>query len=178
MNHFFNYSNPFLNNNNFGYTPTNNYGYTPFSQPAQPSMTPPPTSVASSTNTNKIYVSGIDEVKTRILPPDSDMIFIDNEREILYEKTVDNTGKFQIKMFDIVEHKGPEKSDKAEWDKLPEYATKSDLEPFYALKTQYETQLAEQNGTIKALRSDIKKMSERVDALTNIQTKMIENKGE
>lgn len=177
MNHFFNYNNPFLNNNGFGFNPNGGYNYPPFSPQNPHNMPPQPTQIATSTNTNKIYVSGIDEVKSRILPPDSDMIFIDNERDILYEKVVDSTGKFQIKMLDIVEHKDPEKSDKVADDKLSEYATKSDLEPFNALKTQYNDRLIEQENTIKALRDELKTMSEKVEAVTNIQAKMLENKG-
>ena len=177
MNHFFNYNNPFLNNNGFGFNPNGSYNYPPFSPQSPHNMASAPAQIATSTNTNKIYVSGIDEVKSRILPPDSDMIFIDNERDILYEKVVDSTGKFHIKTLDIIEHKDPEKSDKLADDKLGEYATKSDLEPFNALKTQYNDRFIEQESTIKELQEQLKVMSEKVEAVTNIQAKMIENKG-
>ena len=157
--------------NNYGYNPQNHFGYNQF---AQQNMTTQP----QPTTTNKIYVSGLDEVKTRLLPPNSDVIFYDNERDILYEKVVDSTGKFQLKTYDIIERKDPENSDNLGDKKIPEYATKSDLEPFNAVKTQYDKRLNEQDDTIKALRGELKKMSEKVEALTKIQVKMIEKGGE
>lgn len=171
MANFAGYNSPFMMGNNYGYNPQNHFGYNQF---AQQNMTTQP----QPTTTNKIYVSGLDEVKTRLLPPNSDVIFYDNERDILYEKVVDSTGKFQLKTYDIIEHKDPENSDNSGSKKIPEYATKCDLEPFNAVKTQYDKRLSEQDDTIKALRWELKKMSEKVEALTKIQTKLIEKGGE
>ena len=167
MANYSNYNSPFMMGNNYGYNPQNHFGYNQFAPQNMATQTPP-------TTTNKIYVSGLDEVKTRLLPPNSDVIFYDNERDILYEKVVDSTGKFQLKTYDIVEHKDRENSDKPHGDKILEYATKSDLEPFNAVKTQYERRMNEQDDTIKALRGELKSMSEKVEALTKIQAKMIE----
>ena len=55
-------------------------------------------------NTNKIYVTGIDDAKARQLPPNSDFIFLDNDKPLLYRKTVDATGKMEIKAFKISEY--------------------------------------------------------------------------
>ena len=72
-----------------------NGNYTPTAQPQQqpPQM-----------NTNKIYVTGIDDARARQLPPNSDFIFLDNDRPLLYRKTVDATGKMEIKAFKISEY--------------------------------------------------------------------------
>ena len=55
-------------------------------------------------NTNKIYVTGIEDARTRQLPPNSDFIFLDNDKPLLYRKTVDATGKMEIKAFKISEY--------------------------------------------------------------------------
>lgn len=77
--------------------------YTQANQSSQPQMT-----------TNKIIVSGLDEVRMRMQPTNSEMIYLDNEKSLLYQKTVDNTGHFEVKVFDISEHKAPEIPPKTE----------------------------------------------------------------
>ena len=47
-------------------------------------------------NTNKIYVTGIEDARNRTLAPNSDYIFLDNDKPLLYRKTVDATGKMEI----------------------------------------------------------------------------------
>ena len=59
---------------------------------------------AQQMNTNKIYVTGIDDARARQLPPNSDFIFLDNDKPLLYRKTVDGTGKMEIKTFKIAEY--------------------------------------------------------------------------
>ena len=63
--------------------------------PQVPQMQP------TQTNTNKIFVSGLDDVKQKQLTPNSNYIFLDNDNPILYEKIVDGTGQFEIKEYDI-----------------------------------------------------------------------------
>lgn len=55
-------------------------------------------------NTNKIYVTGIEGAKAKQLPPNSDFILLDNDKPLLYRKTVDATGKMEIKTFKISEY--------------------------------------------------------------------------
>lgn len=107
------------NNNQYGmYAPNQ----TPYSTPyggfspmpntylAQPQFAPqtpnyaPQTQSAQQMNTNKIYVTGIEDAKTRQLPANSDYIFLDNDKPLLYRKTVDATGKMEIKTFKISEY--------------------------------------------------------------------------
>ena len=59
---------------------------------------------AQQMNTNKIYVTGIEDARARQLPPNSDFIFLDNDKPLLYRKTVDATGKMEIKAFKISEY--------------------------------------------------------------------------
>lgn len=55
-------------------------------------------------NTNKIFVNGIEDVRTRYLPASSEYCFLDNDKPLLYDKKVDATGKMEIKTYDIVPH--------------------------------------------------------------------------
>lgn len=76
-----------------------NGNYTP-QTPSQPQVQQQPAQM----NTNKIYVTGIDDARARQLPPNSDFIFLDNDKPLLYRKTVDATGKMEIKAFKISEY--------------------------------------------------------------------------
>ena len=46
----------------------------------------------------------------RVLDPNSDFIFFDNEKSMIYRKVVDGTGHFEVKAFDVIEHKEAENS--------------------------------------------------------------------
>lgn len=90
-----NYPNYF--NGNTMPTATQPYGYSFSPQPYQP-QTPQPT-----INTNKTYVSGIEDVRLYRLPPNSEYIFLDNDKSILYQKKVDSNGQFEVKAYEITE---------------------------------------------------------------------------
>lgn len=91
-------------------TATQPYGYPlstpyPLSQPNQFYPQQPQQQVQRpQMNTNKIFVNGIDDVKNRVLPPNSEYVFLDNDKSILYQKKVDANGQFDVKAFDIVPH--------------------------------------------------------------------------
>ena len=53
-------------------------------------------------NTNKIFVDGINDVYNKHLPGGSDYIFVDRNEDVLYQKIVDNSGKPEVKVYDIV----------------------------------------------------------------------------
>ena len=111
--------------NNYGYPNYNSmpsmtqpYGY-PIMQPQIPTN---PQNISSNMppQTNVIYVNGIEDVKNRPLPPNSNYSFMDNDNPILYRKTVDAQGKMTVEVFDIVPHE--EKP-----VEQPDYALKSDI---------------------------------------------------
>ena len=77
------------------YAPQNG-NYAPQTQPQQQQP--------AQINTNKIYVTGIEGAKAKQLPPNSDFILLDNDKPLLYRKTVDATGKMEIKTFKISEY--------------------------------------------------------------------------
>lgn len=106
--------------NNYNNAPVNqSYGYTPNYAP----YTQPPIPTQQSTNTNKIFVNGIEDVRNRRLAPDSDFMFLDNDRPLLYQKTVDGKGQFEVKVFDIVPHK-----EETAPVNNPDYVLRSDFE--------------------------------------------------
>lgn len=100
---------------------------------------------SSATNTNKIFVSSLDDVKSKSLPANSDFIFLDNDKPILYQKTVDSKGQFEVKAFEINEIKPQEKQKEDNSINLSNYVT---LTEFEALK-----------GQIDELKNKITKMS-------------------
>lgn len=54
-------------------------------------------------NTNEIFVNGYEDVRNRQLPPNSNYIFLDNDKALLYEKIVDSKGQFEVKVYEIRE---------------------------------------------------------------------------
>lgn len=120
------------NNYNFGNgygnsypTGTQPYGY-PMMQPQQAQVP------QAQTNTNKIYVSGIEDVRQRNLPFNSDVIFLDNDKPILYQKIVDSKGQFEVKAFTIVPYSTQESEKASQSMDLSMYAKTTDLEQIRA----------------------------------------------
>lgn len=92
--------------NNYGFgntmpTATQPYGYAFSQNPYQQQYPPQPQQ--PTINTNKTYVSGIEDVKLYRLPPNSEYIFLDNDKSILYQKKVDGNGQFEVKAYEITE---------------------------------------------------------------------------
>lgn len=111
-----------------GYSnPYSTYGYGYQQQPQQ-QMQQQNTQI----NTNKIYVSGIDEVRQRQLPNGSDMLFLDNDKPIIYQKIVDGKGQFEVKAFTITPYSAVETTKDSQSVDLSDYAKTSDLEPIKA----------------------------------------------
>lgn len=125
------YNNPY--NSFYGAMPPvapqySNYGANQFNQQQQ-------------LNTNKIYVSGIEDVKSKNQSMNSDMIYLDNDKPLLYQKIVDGSGHFETKVFDIVPH--TESTKQEESIDLSSYVKTSDLEPVMAEIKALKKQVAE-----------------------------------
>ena len=96
-------------------TATQPYGYpmnpynTVGTAPTQPTPAP----------TNIIYVSGLDDVKTRPVPAGGTMIFADNDKPLLYKKSVDAKGQYEVETFDIMPHKDEPKPVETSKDFVP-----------------------------------------------------------
>ena len=86
----------------------------------------------SQINTNKIYVSGIEEVRQKNLPFNSDVVFLDNDKPILYQKIVDGKGQFEVKAFTITPYNAVENEKEQQSINLSGYAKTTDLEPIKA----------------------------------------------
>lgn len=73
--------------------------------------------------TNIIFVNGLEDVKSRLQPCRSQMLYSDNDKNLVYLKAVDDTGHFTVKVFDLVEHKE---------EQVPEtsYLTRAEFEEF------------------------------------------------
>lgn len=97
-------------------------------------------------NTNIIFVNGIEDVRNRPLPPNSNYAFMDNDKAILYRKVVDSMGKMNVELYDITPHK-EEQSNNAQAINTSDFVTRKEYE---ALKSQLE----QQNGIIRQLTQD------------------------
>lgn len=125
-----------------------NGNYTPTAQPQQQPQQPP------QMNTNKIYVTGIDDARARQLPPNSDFIFLDNDKPLLYRKTVDATGKMEIKAFKISEY--------TETEAAPASAPAVDMSQFVSVEEfkTVQTEMGRIKRTIDGLLKKEKKGGE------------------
>lgn len=148
---------------NYGGTYIPNYNFqNPYQQfnpnLTQQQMQPQNQQASSATNTNKIFVSSIEDVKSKPLSANSDFIFLDNDRPILYQKTVDGKGQFEVKAFEIHEIKPQERQKEDNSINLSDYVT---LTEFEALKGQINdlknkiTKLSVQNE-LNSLSSELK----------------------
>ena len=104
---------PYQNNNYYG------AGY------PNPAYQPPVQQTPS--NTNKLYVNGVEDVRLRNLPNNSDYIFLDNDKPLIYRKTTDSTGKMSIETFKIVPYEPEIPTQNPEID-LSQYVLKKDFE--------------------------------------------------
>lgn len=95
-------------------------------------------------NTNIIYVNGIDDAKNRQQPTNSVYMYRDNEKQMIYEKTVDSKGQFEVKTYAITATNAPQSPKPAEPIDLSIYAKKSDID---AIK-----------GEISNVKESVKKM--------------------
>ena len=122
-----------------------NGNYTPTAQPQQQT---------SQMNTNKIYETGIDDARARQLPPNSDFIFLDNDKPLLYRKTVDATGKMEIKAFKISEY--------TETEAAPASAPAVDMSQFVSVEEfkNVQTEMGRIKRTIDGLLKKEKKGGE------------------
>ena len=132
-----NYSNPYNYN---GYTQP--YGYSPYPQSVSPTQNTLPQTI--STNTNKVFVKGVEDVRNYRLPPNSDYTFLDNDKPLLYQKTVDGKGQFEVKVFDITPHKESEVSSNA--PNLNDYVLRSDFDKLSAELIQLKNKIQELGG--------------------------------
>ena len=102
----------------YGYMQNQNFSY-------NPNMYSSPQPMA--TNTNKIYVNGVEDARNRPLPANSDFIMLDNDKPLLYQKIVDNKGQFEVKTFNISPYKPAEETNKQSSIDLSSYAKTDDL---------------------------------------------------
>lgn len=102
----------------YPYDNFNNYNYNNYRQQQQ----------VQTVNTNKIYVSGINDVRARILQPNSDFIFLDNDKPLMYQKVVSPSGQFEVKTFTITPYEQSEQPKQDNTIDLSAYAKTSDLE--------------------------------------------------
>lgn len=154
------------NNNYGGYMPynsqysgyNNNQGIYAQQQPFVPqSANYAPQTALQQMTTNKVYVTGIEDARSRQLPPNSDFIFLDNDKPLLYRKTVDATGKMEIKAFKISEY--------TETEAAPAPAPAVDLSQFVSA------------DEFKGMQTEVGRIKKTIDSLLKKERKGGEDNG-
>lgn len=125
----------------------NQYGYGFNNYIPQPQQPTPQQTQYGGTNTNKIFVSGLEEVKNKQLPPNSDFIFLDNYKPLLYQKIVDGKGQFEIKQFDITVKKEPVCEVNGELNTLS--------------KEEFTSQIDHIKGEIEGIKEELSKIKDK-----------------
>lgn len=128
----FNYG---MNTQPYAYQNGYQSNYTPYygntmQQATQPQM--------QQANTNEVFVNGYEEVRSYRLPPNSNYIFLDNDKALLYEKIVDSKGQFEVKVYEIKEktnHKAEQERSSVD---LSGFVKQGEFEAF---KTEIKAQL-------------------------------------
>lgn len=139
------FSNGFMNTG-FGtgaYTSTNNYGYT--MPPVNNYQTPQPSQQTMPqfpmANTNIIYVNGIEDAKNRQQPINSVFLYRDNDKQVIYERTVDGKGQFDIKAYSLTDIDTEKKAEEEKVNNLSDYVLKTDFEALQGQIKGIETKL-------------------------------------
>lgn len=128
-------------------TSTQPYGYPmggAFS-PQQPPMPQYPAQpVRAPFQTNIIFVSGLPEVQMKPQPANSRCVYFDNDKSILYQKTVDEQGHFEISQYDLIEHAitdGEKGENSAQTIDQSKFVLKKDFEALQAQMRALELKL-------------------------------------
>lgn len=169
-----NYNNSFGFNNNTMPTSTQPYGYAmnPYPQGSmfynQQNMQQPNTNQQNQTmqntnlSTNIIYVNGLEDVKQRMLLPNSKYAFFDNDNQILYIKSVDNGGKSNVETYSLAQNIEPDKNEKQINSK--DYVLLTDFnkfrDEFNTLKENYNSLVKEKNN--KELTSKLEEINKNL----------------
>lgn len=112
-----------------------------YSQPYNSYNTPYPTA-----QTNKIYVSGLEDVRLRPQATNSDVIYLHNDQPYLYQKIVNDKGQFEIKTFKIIPEEAKPETPIVD---MSAYVLKTDLEELQTQIKNLENKLrsVSDNGT-------------------------------
>lgn len=126
---------------NYNYNPTPYY-VNPYTQTQQLQQIQPQAQIQQQsniqqplTNTNEIFVNGVEDVKTRVTPVNSSYMFLDNDKALLYEKIVDSKGKYEIKTYEIKEINAQESPKTTESTNNSTFAKTTDVD---ALKAEIQ----------------------------------------
>lgn len=92
-------------------------------------------------NSNMVFVSGLEDVKKRFQSPNSEMYYADNDKPLIYKKVVYPNGQFDIKAFTITEYKGTEEQNSNNSIDLSGYVKTTDLQAIQGKLNSLEEQI-------------------------------------
>ena len=153
-----NFYNPYNNNMN------NMYGNTYFRQPTQTSV---PQQTSFLAPMNNIQLASLDEAKAYILTPNSQMLFLDKDKQRCYLKTADAYGQSNLEIYNLQKQEQTQEIQTATVEPIPKeidlsgYAKNENVD---SLKQELETFREE----ITKKLNDINKKVELKSSLENI----------
>lgn len=144
--------------NNF-YNPYNNYSNNYFGRPQNSSIQ----QTQFFTPLNNIQFANLDEAKSYVLPPNSQMIFLDKDKQRCYLKTSDNNGYSKFEIYNLQKQDGEIQEASAE-SVAPDLSVYAKNESVDALKNELDAFKADITNSIK----EVYKKIELKSALENI----------
>ena len=146
------------------YNPYQYYPYNAFnaSNTFQPMQSVGP--AIQSVGNGIIWVSGIAEAQNYPIAPNNAITLWDKTGTTVYVKQADATGRPSMKIYDLVERtEMPSESVSAPQDKLPSYATKSELGKVLDTIDGFDDAITSIRADIDAIKADISKKRRRAD---------------
>lgn len=130
-------------------TATQPYGYSMNTMPMT-NFNQPQVQQQAQNTTNMIFVSGYQDVVDRYQMPNTSIMYKHNDKPILYIKTLDNKGQFDIKEYEIVEKSHENGTKDTSTIDLSTYVKTSDLDSIKSEIKALKEQIAKykQGGVI------------------------------
>lgn len=136
-----------------------NYGYQPQYQPQaqmpvqSPQASPQqPAQPQMQVQSNKIFVTSIEDAMTRMAMPNSEVVYLHQDKPLLFEIRTDAQGKKTPFVYDIVPHREEQPKEQPKVD----YVSREEFDGLYE-------QIKEIRGTIESLATRRKKSNEPIE---------------
>ena len=158
-----NFYNPYNNNNSI-------YGNNYYKPPIQPMQNTMPQQTSFLAPMNNIQFANLDEAKSYIMTPNSQMLFLDKDKQRCYLKTTDNYGSSRFEIYNLEKQEPQEQIPEQPVEPVPkidlsEYAKSENVDN---LKQELETFRDE----ITKKLNEINKKVELKSSLENISDSM------
>jgi hypothetical protein len=137
----------------------------PYYPAVQPAYYPSYPQTFQPTQTGILWVDSYDDALKFPLAPNNAVRLWHRTQPVVFFKESDSSGRISIKAYDLVERtESPSESVSHDSDKLPDYATKSELEEIFAtitaMKTDIDTIKGDMYGVVGKKRAKKQEVTE------------------